>query len=177
MLFSNFHAGTDVQQADSEPPANIVAAGLNWVPSNTGGSFVPPGSVVAGYRFNGDPVYVVRVLAPDGKYHPAKSGSGYDCHYAYNDEEQTTTTCDFLVVSDEDVIILEWVATEGANVPTYAVGGERNEYYICRHDVSGELVSGELDTEYGICTVVSRWSTREYTEYEALCAIPHAPLF
>ena len=88
---SNFLAGTEVQQANLGPPAHIAAAGLEWVSSNTGGSFVPADSFVGGYRPDNAPVYVIRALAPDGKYHPGKSGSGVNCRYAYDDQEQTTT--------------------------------------------------------------------------------------
>ena len=83
-------------------------------------------------------------------------------------------------MSDSDVITLEWVETAGTDVPNYAVQGERNEYYVCRHEVVvstwTSLLTGELDTGKGMCTVVTGGSAYEFPEYEALCAIPHAPL-
>ena len=167
-----------MQQASSGPPAHIVAAGLKWVTSNTSGSFVLADSVVGGYRyFNRDPYYVVRVLAPDGKYHPAKSGTTDDCRYTYNGVEVTTTPCGFLVVSDEDLITLEWVETNGTNIPNYAVQGERNKYYVCHQWVQEQyrtpLVPGELDAEQGLCIVVTGGSAYRYSNYLALCAIPN----
>ena len=174
---SDFHAGSNiyvhVQQASSQSPVHTVAAGLEWA-SSTGK--VPEGAVEGGYRGNGKPLYVARVLAPDGKYRGAKShteGSGVDARYAYNGEVTITTTFDFLVVF-EDNVILDWVPAGGGDVPVYAVQAERDEYYICRQEVpqANELVIGYLDTEEGVCKFPTINLVWEYPEYEVLCAIP-----
>ena len=168
---STFYAGTDVhvQQASSSVPP-----GLEWVSATSaagGGLVVPEGAIVGGYQYHGDPLYIVRVLAPDGKYHPGKSWDGRFCRYSNNDEEWHTTTpgtCDFLVVRGDDKII-EFIPASGGDIPVHAV--QVGEYYICRHAVwNVGVVIGELDPEEGICTVPSCGEVWKYPEYEVLRA-------
>ena len=51
-------------------PAHILFPGLEWKSGN--GEPLPPGAIEGGHRGGGQPLYVGRVLAPDGKHHPAK---------------------------------------------------------------------------------------------------------
>ena len=130
---------------------------------------------MGGHEYEGDPLYIVRVLAPDGKYHPGKSWNGRHCRYAYNGVESYTNTpgmCDFLVVHGDDEIIEFIPASGGDSVHAVQVG----EYYICRHGMWKEgLVVGELDPEEAVCAVTSCGQVWKYTEYEVLRAtIPNA---
>lgn len=155
-------------------PAHILAPGLLWKSARDG--FCPPGAIEGGYRSNNEPLYVARVLGPDRKYHPAKLARSHGAHYCYENQELTSSTYDVLVVSSDDVIILKWVKVSDGRVPVYAVHGEQDELYIGRHLVPehNELVIGEVNTAESKCTVVTCWKAFKYSEYEVLCAFPHA---
>ena len=155
--------------------AHVLASGLFWKSASEG--YFPLGAVEGGYRGNKEPLYVARVLAPDGKYRPAKfaRSSGHGAHYYYSGKETTSMTCDILVSAD-DVVTLKWVNASDGKIPAYAVQGERNDLYIGRHLVPehNELVIGEVSTAESKCIVVTYWKVFKYSEYEVLCAIPHA---
>ena len=124
------------------------------------------------------PYYVGRVLAADGKYYPAKVFQYDDgrmaAHYCYCGKETTSTTYEVLVVSDDSVIEVKWVKASGQKVPAYAVQGGQNILYIGRHEAKDELVVGEVNAEEGKCIVVTYMETFKFSEYEVLCAFPHA---
>ena len=157
-------------------PAHTLVTGLLWK-SATGGT-VPQGAIEGGYRGNKEALYVARVLAQDGKYHPAKlaRSRGHNAHYHYNGLETTSSVYDVLVLSADDVVTLKWVKASDGNVPAYAVQVERSDLYIGRHFVthSNELVIGEVNIAEGKCVAVTCNSVFKYSEYEVLCAIPHA---
>ena len=159
--------------------AHVLASRLVWKSASEG--YFPLGAVEGGYGLGygsrNEPLYVARVLAPDGKYHPAKfsKSRGHGAHYYYNGREATSMTYDVLAVSADDVVTLKWVNASDGKIPAYAVQGERNDLYIGRHLMPeyNELVIGEVSTVESKCIVVTYWKVFKYAEYEVLCAIPH----
>lgn len=58
----------------SDMAAHISCGGLNWV--NTCGGEIVGGAIKGGNRPD-EPLYVARVLAPDGQYHPCKAAQSH----------------------------------------------------------------------------------------------------
>lgn len=80
----------------------------------------------------------------------------------------------YALVSDPNVVTLKWVKAFNGKTPAYAVQGERGELYVGRHQQGGELIIGEVNTAQCICIVVTGWNAYKFSDYEVLCAIPHA---
>ena len=159
----------------SDMAAHIACGGLNWV-STCGGEIVN-GAVKGGNR-PGEPLYVARVLAPDGQYHPCKAAQSHSegAHYHYDNAEKVSYQYDLLVVADPSVVTLTWVKAKNGEIPAYAVQGERSGLYIGRCPQSGELVVGEVNPSQRVCIVVTCWKAFRHPDYEVLCAIPHASI-
>lgn len=159
----------------SDMAAHISCGGLNWV--NTCGGEIVSGAIKGGNR-PGEPLYVARVLAPDGQYHPCKAAQshGEGAHYHYDNAEKVSYQYDLLVVTDPSVVTLTWVKARNGEIPAYAVQGERSRLYIGRCPQAGELVVGEVNPSQRVCIVVTCWNAYRHSEYEVLCAIPHASI-
>ena len=159
----------------SDMAAHISCGGLNWV-STCGGEIVN-GAVKGGNR-PGEPLYVARVLAPDGQYHPCKAAQSHSegAHYHYDNAEKVSYQYDLLVVADPSVVTLTWVKAKNGEIPAYAVQGERSGLYVGRCPQSGELVVGEVNPSQRVCIVVTCWKAFRHSDYEVLCAIPHASI-
>ena len=78
--------------------------------------------------------------------------------------------------ADPRVVTLTWVKAKNGEIPAYAVQGECNGLYVGRCPQSGELVVGEVNPSQCVCIVVTCWKAFRHSEYEVLCAIPHASI-
>ena len=154
---------------------HISCSGLSWV-STSGGEIVR-GAVKGGTRPS-EPLYVARVQAPDGQCHPAKAAASHKdgAHYHWQNAEKVSHHYDLLVLDNPSVVTLTWVKAKGGEIPAYAVQGERNGLYIGRCSHNTELLIGEISTIECVCIVVTGWKAYKKSEYEVLCAIPHAAI-
>lgn len=160
-------------------PVHIVFPGLEW--KSGSGEPIPPSAIEGGFQSSREPLYVGRVLAPDGKYHPAKLHiiSGItQANFCYNNEEKNSSTYDVLVCTDINPLmasdeVVEWVKVSASEKPpANAVQAHGNELYIGRHKAENEMVIGEVNlmaAEHK-CIVVTGLKAFDFSEYEVLCA-------
>lgn len=154
--------------------AHVTCSGLKWV-STSGGNIVH-GAIEGGHR-PGEPLYVARVLI-DGHHRPAKAArshtSGAHYHNWQDKSEKVSNNYDLLVCTDPKTVTVKWVKARNGEIPSYAVQGRTHALYIGRCHQSGELVVGEVNPEQKVCIVVTGNQAHRHSEYEVLCAIPHA---
>lgn len=119
-------------------------AGVIW--KHTSGNTILDKAVKGGLRNNGKPLYVARVMAPDGKYHPAKACD--DCasgaHYYYDDTETKSYEYELLTYFYVDSV--QWKAKDDSYMLFNALQGDYAEdVFICRayNAEHSEIVVGE----------------------------------
>lgn len=173
-MFETVTYSADCDKTSS--PVYTLSKGLKW--ESTTGSNILPGAVVGGHRYNGETLYVTRVLA-DGIYHPGKrcaSCISPGSNYCYNNDETISSEYDLLVINTTMTSVAweEVTTTDYTNgdIPSNVLVAEGDGLYVCRASQSNELIPGELDPVTGVCTVVTRGQCYQQNSYEVLVATP-----